>query len=85
VKAVQSYPEADAVAAIRAVSVPTLLVAGEVDQTGHAAGMRRVADMIAGAEFGVVPGSGHYPWAENPAEFNRLLFGFLDAHFRTET
>jgi len=81
VKAVQSYPEADAVAAIRAVSVPTLLVAGEVDQTGHAAGMKRVADMIEGAEFAVVSGSGHYPWAENPAEFNQALFGFLGRHF----
>ena len=81
VKAVQSYPETDAVAAIRAVSVPTLLVAGEVDQTGHAAGMKRVADMIKGAAFAVVPGSGHYPWAENPEEFNRAFFGFLDRHF----
>jgi pimeloyl-ACP methyl ester carboxylesterase len=83
VKAVQAYPEAEAVAAIRAVSVPTLLVAGEVDQTGHAAGMRRVANMIAGSEFAVVSGSGHYPWAENPAEFNRTFFGFLDRHFGT--
>jgi len=81
VKAVQSYPEAEAVAAIRAVSVPTLLVAGEVDQTGHPAGMKRVADMIRGAEFAVVTGSGHYPWAENPAEFNPVLFGFLERHF----
>jgi pimeloyl-ACP methyl ester carboxylesterase len=81
VKAVQSYPEADAVAAIRAVSVPTLLVAGEVDQTGHAAGMKRVADMIKGAAFAVVAGSGHYPWAENPEEFNRAFFGFLDRNF----
>jgi pimeloyl-ACP methyl ester carboxylesterase len=82
VKAVQSYPEADAVSAIRAVNVPTLLVAGEVDQTGHPAGMKRVADMIRGAEFAVVPGSGHYPWAENPEEFNRHFFGFLDRNFR---
>src|SRR6267142_440139 len=81
VKAVQTYPEADAVSAIRAVSVPTLLVAGEVDQTGHPAGMRRVAAMIPGAEFAVVSGSGHYPWAENPAEFNQAFFGFLDKHF----
>jgi 3-oxoadipate enol-lactonase len=84
VKAVQTYPEADAVAAIRAVSVPTLLVAGEVDQVGHPAGMRRVADMIAGCEFGIVPGSGHYPWAENPAEFNRHFFGFLEQHFKAK-
>jgi pimeloyl-ACP methyl ester carboxylesterase len=82
VKAVQSFPEADAVAGFRAISVPTLLVAGEVDQVGHPAGMKRVADMIKGCEFAVVSGSGHYPWAENPAEFNAAFFGFLGKHFR---
>jgi 3-oxoadipate enol-lactonase len=80
VKAVSAYPESEAVAKIKALSIPTLLVAGEVDQTGHSAGMKRVADMIKGAEFGIVPGSGHYPWAENPAEFNKIFFGFLDRH-----
>ena len=77
VKAVQAYPESEAVANIKAISVPTLLVAGELDQTGHAPGMKRVADMIKGAEFGVISGSGHYPWAENPGEFNPLFFSFL--------
>lgn len=81
VKAVQTYPEADAVGAIKAVSVPALLVAGEVDQVGHPAGMKRVANMINGCEFGVVSGAGHYPWAENPGEFNPLLFSFLEKHF----
>lgn len=81
VKAVQTCPEADAVSAIRAVNVPALLVAGEVDQTGHPAGMKRVAAMIEGCEFAVVSGSGHYPWAENPAEFNEAFFGFLGKHF----
>ena len=80
VKAVAAYPESEAVAKIRALSIPTLLVAGEVDQTGHAAGMKRVADMIAGSEFGIVRGSGHYPWAENPECFNEIFFGFLDRH-----
>jgi pimeloyl-ACP methyl ester carboxylesterase len=80
VKAVAAYPESEAVAKIKALSIPTLLVAGEVDQTGHSAGMKRVADMIKGAEFGIVPGSGHYPWAENPTDFNRIFFGFLDKH-----
>jgi pimeloyl-ACP methyl ester carboxylesterase len=47
--------------------------------------MERVAKMISGCEFGVVPGSGHYPWAENPADFNRYYFGFLDRHFPTAT
>jgi len=78
VKAVQAYPEADAVAAIRAVSVPALLVAGEGDQTGHPAGMQRVAAMIAGSEFAVVSGSGHYPWAENPAQLTRSSLGISE-------
>ena len=81
VKAVQTWPEADAIAGFKAISVPTLLVAGEVDQVGHPAGMKRVAGMIASCEFGVVAGSGHYPWAENPVEFNGHYFGFLDRHF----
>lgn len=81
VKAVQTWPEADAIAGFKAIAVPALLVAGEVDQVGHPAGMERVTRMIAGCEFGIVPGSGHYPWAENPAEFNRFYFGFLDRHF----
>lgn len=81
VKAVQTYPEAEAVAGFKSIAIPTLLVAGEVDQVGHPAGMKRVADMIPGCAFGVVSGSGHYPWAENPAEFNQHYFAFLDRHF----
>ena len=81
VKAVQTYPEGDALGAIKAVSVPALLIAGEVDQVGHPAGMKRVADMIEGCEFGVISGSGHYPWAENPAEFNDIFSGFLERNF----
>ena len=81
VKAGQTWPEADAIAGFRAVDVPALLVAGAVDQVGHSAGMRRVADMIRGAEFGVVAGSGHYPWAENSEDFNHHFFDFLGRHF----
>ena len=81
VRAVQTFPEPDAVAGFKSISVPTLLVAGEVDQVGHPAGMKRVADMIPGCAFGTVSGSGHYPWAENPAEFNRHYFDFLDRNF----
>jgi pimeloyl-ACP methyl ester carboxylesterase len=81
VNAVQTYPEAEALSGFRAISVPTLLVAGEVDQVGHPAGMKRVADMIPGCAFAVVSGSGHYPWAENPVEFNRAFLAFLDRHF----
>jgi 3-oxoadipate enol-lactonase len=81
VKAVQTWPEADAIAGFKAINIPALLVAGEVDQVGHPAGMKRVAAMINGCEFGIVSGSGHYPWAENPEEFNRYFFAFLSKRF----
>ncbi len=80
VKAVQSAPDEEAIAAFRSVHVPALLVAGELDETGRASGMRRVADMMPNAEFGVIANSGHYPWAEQPPAFNELLFAFLDRH-----
>ena len=41
---------------------------------------RLVADMIRGAEFAIVSGSGHYPWAENPTQFNQHFFAFLERH-----
>ena len=77
-EAIRTYPEDEAVAAIRGVRVPTLLVAGGVDKVGHAEGMRRVQAMIEGSELAVVEGSGHYPWAEKPAEFNAHLSRFLE-------
>jgi 3-oxoadipate enol-lactonase len=76
-KAISGYPEAEAVAAIRGIAVPTLLISGGVDKVGHTAGMRRVQAMIPGAELQVVEGSGHYPWAEKPAAFNGYLHPFL--------
>jgi pimeloyl-ACP methyl ester carboxylesterase len=81
VAAVRSNPTEEAVATIRAVSVPTLLVAGAEDETAPPPTMKRVADMIKGAEFCVISRSGHYPWAENPTEFDQYFFGFLEKHF----
>ena len=80
VRAVQRYPEQDAVGALRALNIPTLLVAGSEDKVGHPEGMRRVAAMVPQSEFAVVSRSGHYPWAENTAEFTPLLLAFLRRH-----
>lgn len=80
VRAVQSYPEQEAVGAFRALAVPTLLVAGAEDKVGHPEGMRRVAALVARSEFAAIARSGHYPWAENPGEFTPLLLDFLRRH-----
>jgi len=82
VKAIQANTDDQAVAAFKAIEVPTLLVAGELDHVGYPAGMQRIAQMISDSEFAVVSASGHYPWAENPADFAPLLLDFLGRHLR---
>jgi 3-oxoadipate enol-lactonase len=77
VAAVQAADESDSIAAIKGVSVPALIIAGALDNVGSPAAMKRVADMMPNATFVAISGSGHYPWAENPIEFNQHLESFL--------
>jgi pimeloyl-ACP methyl ester carboxylesterase len=41
---------------------------------------RFLHEQIPGASLAVVPGAGHMVMLEKPAEFNRILADFLDAH-----
>lgn len=62
---------------LKQLRVPTLLVAGECDSVGRPEGMKAAAALVPDAEFAVIPGAGHYGWAENQPEFNRVLFDFI--------
>jgi 3-oxoadipate enol-lactonase len=59
------------------INVPALCIAGERDGTAPAAVMEKMAAKIAGAEFVIMPGAGHFGWAEQPDEFNRIVLDFL--------
>ena len=77
VAAVQAADENESIAAIKGVTVPALIIAGALDTVGSPPAMKRVADMMPQAQFVAISGSGHYPWAENPDEFNANLLPFL--------
>jgi pimeloyl-ACP methyl ester carboxylesterase len=77
IAAVQAADERESIAAIKGVRVPALIIAGAIDNVGSPAAMKRVADMMPNAKFVAITGSGHYPWAENPIEFNEHLVPFL--------
>jgi pimeloyl-ACP methyl ester carboxylesterase len=77
VAAVQTADESESIAAIKGVIVPALIVAGALDNVGSPPAMKRVADMMPRAQFIAISRSGHYPWAENPVEFNAHLTPFL--------
>ncbi len=57
--------------------VPVLCIAGALDATAPAAVMQKMATKIAGAEFAVLPGLGHFGWAEDPPRFNKVVLEFL--------
>ena len=73
----RDFMQAGAAGLLTSIRVPSLFIAGEVDTVGHAVSVKRNADRVAGSQFEVLAGCGHYPWAESPEEFWKILQGFL--------
>jgi pimeloyl-ACP methyl ester carboxylesterase len=61
------------------IAVPTLLIAGELDQAAPLRTMQRMAEAIPDARLEVVPGAGHLVHLERPAAFRAALLPFLSA------
>jgi len=59
------------------ITAPTLVVWTSDDPTADVEEGRRIASMIPGARFELMPGCGHWPQYEDPATFNRLHLEFL--------
>lgn len=77
---VETEPEPFGVAAIERLGelrVPTLIIAGELDQTDMLAMARVMADGIPNAQLVTIPDTTHLPNMERPAEFNRIVRAFL--------
>lgn len=59
------------------IQVPTMVVIGENDILKTRNYSEKIAKLIPGSEFYVVPGSGHALCLEKPQEFNSLVLGFV--------
>jgi 3-oxoadipate enol-lactonase len=59
------------------IQSPTMVVVGEKDILKTRSYSERIAELIPGSEFYVVPGSGHALCLEKPNEFNSLVLGFV--------
>jgi pimeloyl-ACP methyl ester carboxylesterase len=58
--------------------LPTLVVVGEDDALTPPVAARAMAEAIPEARLAVIPGAGHFPPLERPAETTRVLREFLD-------
>lgn len=59
------------------IIAPTLVLWTSDDPTADVSEGRRIASMIPGARFEVMPGCGHWPQYEDAKTFNRLHLDFL--------
>lgn len=71
---------ADQTAATRALRLSVMVIAGEADGATPADLVRATAALIPGAQFHVIPGAGHLPCVETPADWAALVGPFLEAH-----
>ena len=70
--------EPPAIERLSEVSVPALVITGELDQPSVLGGSFEIARRT-GAEHVEIADAAHFPNLERPAEFNRALIDFLEA------
>lgn len=62
------------------LTLPTLVIAGEVDGASPPALVKQTADSITGAAYHCIPNAGHLPCVETPAAWAALVSPFLKVH-----
>ncbi len=72
-----SMAEADLRESLPAITTPTLVIHGELDQRAPYAVAARLHERIPSSELAVIPNAGHLCNVEMPAEFNRLVREFI--------
>ncbi|HCV34227.1 MAG TPA: alpha/beta hydrolase [Acidimicrobiaceae bacterium] len=76
--AAESLAETDHAPHLSSIDVPTLVVVGEYDHVCPPSDSRLLVEGISGASYVEVPGTGHLPNQERPAEFNQIVGDWLD-------
>ena len=75
VRLFEALKENDLESSISSIKAPTLVIAGEKDQSFPTC--RLIADRISGSKFVKVVGAGHAVNMENPVQYNSALGNFL--------
>jgi pimeloyl-ACP methyl ester carboxylesterase len=70
-------PEIDITPQLAAIQAPTLVVAGERDPIVPPAQSLTLAEQIPQADLAMLPGAGHLPFLERPAEYHRQVSAWL--------
>ena len=77
IRCCEAIRDADLTDEARRIQKPTRCLVGSGDVATPPALMRQLADLIAGADYHVIDGSGHLPCVDNPAGLTPLIADFL--------
>jgi len=66
-------------AKLRTLDVPVMLIHGRDDRTNHFEASMRMLAMLPNSRMVLINRCGHWAQLEHPAEFNRLIDGFVGA------
>jgi pimeloyl-ACP methyl ester carboxylesterase len=64
---------------LSSISVPTLVICGEVDKVTPVSESLIFHDSIKGSTFVTIPGTGHLCYQEDPNRFNEIILDFLSS------
>ena len=73
----QAIAGLDTLPHLPSLRVPTLCIAGELDQSTQVAAVQKIADAIPGATMRVIAGAPHMLFIEQPAAVAQEILGFL--------
>ncbi len=71
----------DTTAALKTITVPTLVVVGAEDSRTTPASSKAMASQIPGARLEIISGAGHLSTLERPDEVNQIIGEFLETKF----
>jgi 3-oxoadipate enol-lactonase len=69
--------DADLTAIAKQIKLPVLCVVGSEDASTTPAEVKNLADLIEGAKYEVIEGSGHIPCVDNPVALSELIIDFI--------
>ena len=73
----EAIRDADLSAMAKQIKTATLCVVGSEDKSTLPEEVKNLADLIEGAAFKIIEGSGHIPCVDNPAALSKLIIDFI--------
>jgi 3-oxoadipate enol-lactonase len=77
IKTCEAIRDADLTEMAKQIKKPTLCLVGSEDRSTTPEEVKNLADLIEGARYEVIEGSGHLPCVDNPAALSKLIIDFI--------